>query len=55
MVIITFPIAYRLKTMRRKQHKMREYINQYFSETSFLSEEFEKNQIGQENILLNSI
>jgi DNA-binding CsgD family transcriptional regulator len=50
MAIITFAIVYRMKTMRLKQHKMREEMNQYLSEISFLSEELEKNQIGQENI-----
>jgi DNA-binding CsgD family transcriptional regulator len=50
MIVITFAIVYRMKTMRRKQHKMREEMNQYLSEISFLSEELEKNQIGQENI-----
>lgn len=50
MAIITFAIVYRMKIMSLKQHKMREEMNQYLSEISFLSEELEKNQIGQENI-----
>jgi DNA-binding NarL/FixJ family response regulator len=50
MAIITFAIVYRMKIMSLKQHKMREEMNQYLSEISFLSEELEKNQIAQENI-----
>ncbi|WP_194852229.1 LuxR C-terminal-related transcriptional regulator [Nonlabens antarcticus] len=50
MIIITFAIVYRMKTLDRKQRKMRKEMTQYLSEIAFLSDELEKNQHGQENI-----
>ncbi|PRP66184.1 LuxR C-terminal-related transcriptional regulator [Nonlabens agnitus] len=50
MVIITLAILYRLRVMERNQNQMREEMKFYLSQISFLNEELEKNQLGQDNI-----